>query len=76
MTELRYVFSECVSTGAAGARTHRSLGHHLLHPQILRLLVLLKPVDFEDQCSLLQNRLHPQIQIPMHALVLNVNIKA
>ena len=25
---------------AAGARTRRSLGHHLLHPQILRLLVL------------------------------------
>ena len=31
---------ECVSTGAAGTRTHRSLGHHLLHPLILRLLVL------------------------------------
>ena len=27
---------ECVSTGAAGARTRRSLGHHLLHPLILR----------------------------------------
>ena len=32
---------ECVSTGAAGAQTHRSLEHHLLHPQILGLLVLL-----------------------------------
>ena len=31
---------ECVRTGAAGARTHRSLGHHLLHSLILRLLVL------------------------------------
>ena len=31
-------FRECVSTGAAGARTSRSLGHHLLHPLILRLL--------------------------------------
>ena len=38
---------ECVSTGAAGAQTRRSLGHHLFHPQILRLLVLLKPPDFE-----------------------------
>ena len=31
---------ECVSTGAAGAQTCRSLGHHPLHPLILRLLVL------------------------------------
>ena len=28
------VFRECVSTGAAGARTRRSLRHHLLHPLI------------------------------------------
>ena len=34
---------ESVSTGAAGARTRRSLGHHLLHPLILRLLVLCAP---------------------------------
>ena len=34
---------ECVSTGAAGAQTRRSLGHHLLHPLILRLLVLCAP---------------------------------
>ena len=26
----------CISTGAAGTKTRRSLGHHLLHPQILR----------------------------------------
>ena len=44
---------ECVSTGAAGARTRRSLGHHLLHPLILRLLVLCAPADFEAQISLL-----------------------
>ena len=44
---------ECVSTGAAGAQTRRSLGHHLLHPLILRLLVLCAPVDFEAQSSLL-----------------------
>ena len=25
---------KCVSTGAAGAQIRRSLGHHLLHPQI------------------------------------------
>ena len=26
---------ECVGMGAAGEWTHRCLGHHLLHPQIL-----------------------------------------
>ena len=40
---------ECVSTDAAGAQTRRSLGHHLLHPLILRLLVLCAPADFEAQ---------------------------
>ena len=44
---------ECVSTGAAGAQTRRSLGHHLLHPLILRLLVLcatavLRPRALQD----------------------------
>ena len=29
--------------GAAGAQTRRSLGHHLLNPLILRLLVLSAP---------------------------------
>ena len=47
-----------------GARTHRSLGYHLLHPLILRLLVLCAPADSEAQSSLLYNGLHPQIQIP------------
>ena len=27
---------------------------HVLHPLILRLLVLLPPADFEDQCSIEQ----------------------
>ena len=36
-------YRECVSAGAAGARTHRSLGHHILHPLILRLLVVCAP---------------------------------
>ena len=45
---------ECVSTGAADARTRRSFGHHLLHPLILRLLVLCAPADFEAQSSLFQ----------------------
>ena len=40
---------ECVSTGAAGAQTHRSLGHHLLHPLILRLLVLFAPADLRPR---------------------------
>ena len=34
---------EYVSTGAAGARTRRSLGHLLLHPLILRVLILCAP---------------------------------
>ena len=45
-------FRECVSTDAAGG-TRRFLGHHLLHPLILRLLVLCAPTDFEAQRSLL-----------------------
>ena len=42
-------FREWVSMGAVGAQTSRSLGHHLLHRQIFRFLVLLKPADFERQ---------------------------
>ena len=38
--ELRYLNSECFSTGAVGAQTRRSFGHHLLQ---LRLLVLCVP---------------------------------
>ena len=34
---------ECVRAGAAGARTRRTLGHHLLHPLILKPLVLCAP---------------------------------
>ena len=36
---------ECVRTGAAGARTRRSLGYHLLHLLILRPLVLCTPAE-------------------------------
>ena len=43
---------ECVRAGAAGAGTRRSLGHHLLHLLILRLLVLCAPAEFEAQSSL------------------------
>ena len=48
-----YEYRECVTTGAAGAQTRRSLGHDLLHPLILRLLELCAPADFEAQGSLL-----------------------
>ena len=44
---------KCVRAGAAGARTRRYLGHHPLHPLILRLLVLCAPSDFEAQSSVL-----------------------
>ena len=42
-----------VSTDAVGARTRRSLGHHLLHPLILRLLelcdlLILRPRALQD----------------------------
>ena len=40
---------ECVRAGAAGARTRRSLGHQLLHPLILRLLVLCAPAVFRPR---------------------------
>ena len=51
---LHTMYRECVSMGAAGAQTHRSLGHHLLHPKTLRIFkVLLATGDFEDQSSLL-----------------------
>ena len=43
-THLQFSLTQgIVSTGAAGAQTRRSLGHHLLHPLILRLLVLCAP---------------------------------
>ena len=48
---LKFLYRECVSAGAAGAQTRRSLGHHLLHPLILRLIVLCAPADFETQSS-------------------------
>ena len=38
---------------STGARMRRSLGHHLLQPQILKLLLLMKPADFDAQNSLL-----------------------
>ena len=44
---------ECVSTGAEGARTRRSLGHHLLHPHILR-----------PRALFYKKRLHTKFQIP------------
>ena len=40
---------ECVRAGAAGARTRKSLGHHLLHPLILRLLVICAPAGLRPR---------------------------
>jgi hypothetical protein len=45
---IKYLCRECVRVGA---RTRRYLGHHLLHPLILRLLVLCAPAEFEAQSS-------------------------
>jgi hypothetical protein len=51
-----------ISNGAAGAQTRKSLGDHLLHPLILRLLVLCAPTVLRPKLS--RMHLHPQIQIP------------
>ena len=59
---LIFVSRECVSTGAVGAQTRRFLGHHLLPPLILRLLVLWAPAVLRTSSS--RMHLHPQIQIP------------
>ena len=56
------ICSEYVRAGAAGARTRRSLGHHLLHPLILRLLALCAPAVLQPRA--LQDAPAPQIQIP------------
>ena len=62
------VFRECVSKGAAGARTHRSLGHHLLHPQILRLLVLCAPADLWPRALFYRTDCTRRSKILTHAL--------
>ena len=41
--KLQSTYRECVRAGAAGSQTLRFLGHHLLHPLILRFLVLCAP---------------------------------
>ena len=53
---------ECFSMGAAVARIRRSLWHHLLHPLILRLLVICALVVLRPRA--LQDAQHPQAQIP------------
>ena len=53
-----------------GAQTRRSLGHHVLHPRILRLLVLLPPVDFEAQCSIAVTDCTRRSKFLTHALTL------
>ena len=42
-----------MNPNSTGAQIRRSLGHHLLHQQILKILVLYAPEDFEAQSSLL-----------------------
>ena len=48
---------ECVSTGLAGARTRRSLGHHLLHPLILRPRALFDRTDCTRRSKFLTHTL-------------------
>ena len=53
-------YRECVSTGAAGAQTCRSLGHHLLHPQILRPRALFYRTDYNRRSKFLTLALKKQ----------------
>ena len=48
---------ECVSTGAADAQTRRSLGHHPLHPQILKLRALFYRTDCTRRSKFLKHAL-------------------
>ena len=48
---------ECVNTGAAGAQTRRSLGHHLLHPLILRPRALFYRTDCTRRSKFLTHAL-------------------
>ena len=49
---------ECVSTGAAGAQTCRSLGHHLLHPRILKSRALFFRTDYTRRSKVLMHVLN------------------
>ena len=48
---------ECVRAGAAGSRTRRSLGHHLLHPLILRPRALFYSTDCTRRSKFLTHSL-------------------
>ena len=48
---------ECISTGAAGAQTCRSLGHHLLHPLILSPRAPFYRTDFSHRSKFLAHSL-------------------
>ena len=52
-------FRECFGTGAAGARTRRSLAHHLLHPQILRPRALFYKKDCTRSSEFLTKAMGP-----------------
>ena len=49
---------ECVSTGAAGAQTCSSLGHHPLHPQILKSRALFYRTDYTRRYKFLTHALN------------------
>ena len=63
---------ECISMGAAGAGSCRSLGHHLLHLQIFRLLVL-KPADFEAWSLFYRTDCALRSKFLTHALLVFMN---
>ena len=50
-----YQIRECVRAGAAGSRTRRYLGHHLLHPLILRPRALFYRTDCTRRTKFLCN---------------------
>ena len=49
----------CVSTGAVGAQTRRSLGHPPLHPQILRPRAFFYRTDYICKSKFLKHALRP-----------------
>ena len=64
---------ECVRTGAEGAQTRRSLGHHLLHPLILRLLVLyVHPLILRPRALFYRTDCTRRSKFLTHALLINV----
>ena len=65
---------ECVSMGAMGAQTRRSLGHHLLHPLILRPLVICAPLILRPSALFCRTDCTHRSRFLMQALRLQLDL--